>query len=216
MSTDLEALSVLAEPQRLRILEHLRTQASPASLSEMVTDLGIGRTLLAFHLGKLLEAGFVEVLAPEAPEGRRGRPSQRYRATRREVAASMPPRDYALLAEVLLASAAEGVPPVDVARRRGAALAQEEPAGRRPRGRAAALSRLEALLARLGYAPRRDGHDVVLVNCPFDRLRDTNLELVCSINAGLAEGYLDGLGLGDVSSRLRPCPDACCVVFSPT
>lgn len=215
MSTDLEALGVLVEPQRRRIYEHLRLAASPTSLSELADALEVGRTLLTFHLGKLVEAGFVEVLAPDPTEGRRGRPSQRYRAAAHEVSVSVPPRDYALIAEILLAAAAEDAPPVDVARRRGAELAAEEPARRSRRGRTAALSRVDALLTRLGYAPRRDGDDIVLANCPFDRLRDANLELVCALNAGLAEGYLDGLGVEGVSSRLRPCPDSCCVVFSP-
>jgi predicted ArsR family transcriptional regulator len=214
MHHDLQALSVLVEPQRLRVYEHLRGRTTPASLTEMASELDMGRTLLAFHLGKLVEEGFVEVLAPDAPEGRRGRPSQRYRVTGREVSASVPPRRYELVAEVLLEAAAEGSDPVDVARRRGAGLATAD--GVRRRGRAAALPRVEGLLTRLGYAPRRDGGEVVLANCPFDRLRETNLGLVCAINAGLAEGYLEGLGLGDtVTSRLRPCPDSCCVVFSP-
>jgi predicted ArsR family transcriptional regulator len=214
MERDLQALSVLVEPQRLRVYEHLRALAGPASLTEMAAALDMGRTLLTFHLGKLVEEGFVEVLAPDVSDGRRGRPSQRYRVTDREVSASVPPRRYELVAEVLLEAAAEGSEPADVARRRGIALADEQ--GVRRRGRPAPLTLVESLLRKLGYAPRRAGNEVVLASCPFDRLRATNLDLVCGINAGLAQGYLEGLGLADaVTSRLRPCPDSCCVVFSP-
>lgn len=215
--SDLDALGVLVEPQRLRVYEHLLSAAGPVSPSELAHGLGMGRTLLVFHLGKLVEAGFVEALAPATPAGQRGRPPQRYRATRREVTASVPARRYELMADVLLAAAAAGGDlersARRVARRRGAELAAAEPARRRPRTAAGRLAPVERLLNRLGYAPRREQETVVLANCPFERLRATNPGLVCSINHALAEGYLDGLEFsGDLTATLRPCQDTCCVV----
>jgi predicted ArsR family transcriptional regulator len=211
---DVETLRVVVEPQRLRVYEHLLAAPTPLSLAQVATALDMGRTLLAFHLGKLVDGGFVEALAPEAGQGRRGRPSQHYRVTRREVSVSVPARRYELIAEVLLAAAANAGTASEVARRRGAALAAAGP-HRPARSRTGLLAQVERLLSRLGYAPRRDGDELVLANCPFDRLRDTNLELVCSLNHALAEGYLDGLGArGRLSARLRPCADHCCVVIS--
>jgi predicted ArsR family transcriptional regulator len=211
---DVETLRVLVEPQRLRLYEHLLAAPTPPSLAQLAIALDMGRTLLAFHLGKLVDAGFVEPLAPEAGQGRRGRPSQHYRVTRREVSASVPARRYELIAEVLLAAAGGAGTAHEIARRRGAALAA--PTAPRPaRTRTGLLAQVERLLSRLGYAPRRRGDEIVLANCPFDRLRDTNLELVCSLNQALAEGYLDGLGAQEqLSARLRPCADHCCVVVS--
>lgn len=220
IAKEVEALSVLVEPQRRRVYEFLAASPDSASLTEISTALQLGRTLCAFHLNKLVEAGFVEATTPE--DGRRGRPAQRYRASRREVSASVPARHYELVAQVLLTAAAEQ-PPAEplaatscrVARRLGAEVAAEHRTARPARtgrGRQAAVSRL---LDQLGYQPQSVGGSLVLRNCPFDRLRDANCDLVCSINQALAEGYLDGLEVQDeLSAELRPDPENCCVVVS--
>jgi predicted ArsR family transcriptional regulator len=181
----------------------------------------MGRTLAAFHLGKLVEAGFVETLAAEPAAGRRGRPSQRYRASRQEVSASVPARHYELVAGVLLMAAEEqdAEPLVlaarRVARRHGAQIAATRRPARVPRTAKARSAAVSALLDELGYAPRGDSGRLLLRNCPFDRLRETNCELVCAINHALAEGYLEGLGVDDaMTAHLQPCEDACCVVVT--
>ena len=75
---------------------------------------------------------------------------------------------------------------------------------------------MSRLLTDLGYVPRREQGEIVLTNCPFDRLRDANCELVCGINTSLAKGYLSGLDVDDaVRAELRPCDDLCCVVITP-
>ena len=217
---DVEVLGVLAEPQRRRVLEQVQRDG-PCTAAQLGTALGLGRTLVAFHLGKLVEAGFVEAVEPE--HGGRGRPAQRYRVTRREVVASVPDRRYDLLAGVLLDSVADhrrgetaAASAQRAARRRGADLGRSAARGRAVRTAAAALNRLEPLLVGLGYAPRRDGAEMSVRNCPFDRFRETNTEQVCSLNLALSEGYLEGLEVDDVvQARLRPCPDSCCVVFEP-
>ena len=216
---DLLALGVLAEPQRARIYGYLVSAAEPQTRQEVCDDLGIGRTLAAFHLDKLQRAGLVRVVRSDAPGGRRGRPPQRYAVSDRELSATVPPRRYELLAEVLVRATREQAPgesmhaaAVRVARARGVELACEETGGsvegREPR------EVLTHLLARLGYEPCRDGDAIVLTNCPFQRVRVANTELVCSINAGLSAGYLDGLAMSEaVTARLRPCPVNCCVVL---
>lgn len=148
----------------------------------------------------------------------------------------MPPRRYELLAEVLVRAAAEQTPgePLRgaaqrVARRRGVELTRDDsefnrrsPAPSIPTGASvsrSSRSRTEALLSlltRLGYNPNQDGDALVLTNCPFQRFRASDTELVCSINAALGAGYLEGLAIdGDVTARLRSCPTNCCVVFEP-
>jgi predicted ArsR family transcriptional regulator len=216
---DLTALSILVEPVRRQAYEQLLAHG-PSTAADLATALGVARTLLAFHLDRLVEGGLVEALEPDPSAGRRGRPSRRYRAADRELSASAPTRRYALVAEVLLAAAAEGGDLVDTAQRvahaRGVALAATLPVGRRPRSVQSRLELVGRLLSRLGYAPRRNGKTLVLGNCPFDRLRDTNLTLVCALNAALGAGYLDGLGLsGSLRADLSPSTDRCCVVVSP-
>jgi predicted ArsR family transcriptional regulator len=221
LDRDLEAVGVLVEPQRLRVYEHLLAAAAPPSLSDLGAALGVSRTLLAFHLTKLVEAGFVEVLAPDPQERRRGRPSQRYRATTFEVTATVPARRYDLIAEILLEAARSADVGVEeaarqIARRRGTELAAAEPGRGRAGTSRTRMARVERLLTTLGYSPRVDDNELVAANCPFDRLRATNIDLVCSINQALTEGYLQGLGLNaELTAQLRPCPDQCCVVVSP-
>ena len=219
---DVVRIGVLADPQRRRVYEHVASLREPPTLSEVAESLQMGRTLAAFHLGKLVDAGFVETLAAQVLPGQRGRPSQRFQASRLEVTASVPARHYELVAEVLLLAAAEQRPnePLSdttdrVARRRGkqagAAAASERP----PRTTNGKLNQVSRLLTGLGYAPRREHGEIVLTNCPFDRLRDANCELVCGINTSLAKGYLSGLNVDDsVRAELRPCDDLCCVVVT--
>jgi predicted ArsR family transcriptional regulator len=215
MSSDVEVLGLLAEPQRLRLYEHLLSLREPVTAADLQAPLGMSRTLLTFHLGRLADGGLLEVVPPEPGTGRRGRPAQRYRASSRELSVSVPARRYELMAELLLQAAAEGRTVEEVARRRGVELAGEEPVRRRPTSVGGRLSLVARLLERLGYAPRRQGPELVLGSCPFDRLRETNLELVCSANLALAEGYLAGLQLDDsVEARLQPCPGTCCVVIA--
>jgi predicted ArsR family transcriptional regulator len=220
---DIDALGVYAEPQRRRLFGWLQ-QSGPATVTELVEALGLGRTLVAFHLGKLVDAGFVEVLAPEGAEGTTGRPAQRYVVTGQEVSASVPDRRYDLLAAVLLDAITDfraGETAHDsalrAAHRRGVEHGRQLGRGRMGRSRAAWFSRLETLLSALGYAPRRTDDELRVRNCPFDRFRATHTELVCPLNLALAEGYLAGLQLDrHLQARLQPDPDSCCVAFSAT
>ncbi|GAT70415.1 helix-turn-helix domain-containing protein [Planomonospora sp. ID91781] len=214
-SGDLEALGLLSEPQRARLYEFLAANG-PCTRQEVCEALGMGRTLVAFHLLKLEQARLVTTVDEPAGTGRRGRPAQRYRAARRELNASVPPRRYELLAEILLRAAREHLPSesfteaaVRAAVRLGRGLAAEQAASGAP-------DALWDLLGRLGYEPAADGGSVLLTNCPFQRMRAVDTELVCSVNAALARGCLDGLNASErFTARLRPCPDNCCVLLEP-
>ena len=214
---DVELLGVLVEPQRRRIYDELAQATEPQTLADVAGALDLGRTLTTFHMNKLVAAGLVDVVPAQPGDGRRGRPSQRYRVSRREIEASVPPRRYDIVASVLLEAARTQQDGETVAaagrragRRRGAELAREEPVRR-----GAPLRRLERLLGRLGYAPARSDSTLVLRNCPFDKLRDTDRDLVCGINHALVEGYVEGSdAVGELDATLRPCPDNCCVVIS--
>jgi predicted ArsR family transcriptional regulator len=217
---DLDALGVFTEPARRRVYEQLHEEG-PATVAELVRALGMGRTLVAFHLGKLLETGFAEVVAPEQVTGTPGRPAQRYRTTSREVVATVPDRRYDLLVGVLLDGLANQQPGESAqasaertARRRGTELARGWESGPAPRHLKGGLARLEHLLHHLGYAPRSQGAELMLRNCPFQAFRATNTPQVCPLNQALSDGYLHGLELdASLQATLRPSPDSCCVVF---
>jgi len=219
LEQDIQTLAVFTEPQRRRVFEQVQAAGS-TTVNELATQLGIGRSLVTFHLGKLVDAGFVETAADDGPR-RPGRPAVRYRPSRREVVASVPERRYDLLAGVLLDSVADhrrGESAHDsalrAARRRGAELGRQLRDGRSARSAAGRFARLERLLTALGYAPRRQADEVSVQNCPFDKFRPTNTSQVCSLNQSLSDGYLEGLELdAHLQTELRPCPDSCCVVF---
>lgn len=217
---DLEVLAGLSDGQRRRVFEQVQA-AGGATVSEIVASLSIGRTLVAFHLAKLVEAGLVEVVPAHKRLGVRGRPSKGYRLTGREVAASVPDRRYDLLAGVLLEGLAQHQPGESaqdsadrVAHSHGQQLARQAMAPRAPRGINARLGRLDTLLTSLGYLPRREGTTIRVRNCPFDKFRAHNTPQVCALNVSLARGIVDGLDLSDrVAVALRPSPDSCCVLF---
>jgi predicted ArsR family transcriptional regulator len=126
-----------------------------------------------------------------------GRPAKLYRRADVEHSASLPPRDYRLLAEVLadaVESAGTESAVYEAARRRGAAFA-----GPRP---------LE-VLDRLGYEPyvdEIDGTTVRLRNCPFDAVAKDFPPLVCGANLAFLQGALPGW-----PARVDPRPEGCCV-----
>jgi predicted ArsR family transcriptional regulator len=214
------ALGVLAEPQRARIYTFLADASGPLTRQEICDALHVGRTLVAFHLDKLERAGLVQEVPTSGPGTGtgRGRPPTRYAVSRREFAATVPPRRYDLMAEVLVRAASHAAAG-QTAGLREAALAAARDRGRELAEAAAAdgapAPRAMPVLEELGYRPRREGGDVVLANCPFERLRNIDPALVCSVNLALAEGLLEGLGEDAWVALLRPRPPACCVALRP-
>lgn len=177
---------------------------------------------MAFHLDKLQQVGLIQPVTEPVISGRPGRPPQRYMVAQREVIATVPPRRYELLAEMLVQAAgehsrSEGLRDIAlrVAKRRGTTLATEGRSTQRPGGKRRGLN---SLLSELGYEPIDADDGFVLTNCPFERLREVDTTtLVCSLNAELAGGLLGGLDAdGDFSAHLRPSPPNCCVVLMPS
>lgn len=177
--------------------------------------LGVARSVAAFHLDKLLEAGLLQTRY-ERTSGRTGpgagRPAKLYGRSETEFEVSLPPRRYdlagALLARGVERARADGT---DVADAVGAAATEAgEEAGRARPGRST-VARVTSLLDEHGYAPHRRGREVVLLNCPFHKLAQEHRELVCGMNLCFLTGALDGLGAQGWRARLAPEPGYCCV-----
>jgi predicted ArsR family transcriptional regulator len=214
--TEISVIAVLEDPVRRRLYDYVAAQGDGISRAEAAAATGIGRTLAAFHLDRLAEAGLVEVTFAR-PGGRSGpgagRPAKLYRRAMAEHQVSIPPRDYRaaaeLLAEVVDMTGAE--PELQrAARSRGGA------AGRAARQQSPALpdgDLVTGALAAQGYQPYRDGRDVRLRNCPFHLLADRHPPLICGMNLALLEGLLSGAVVTGLSARLDPRPGECCVVL---
>jgi len=214
--SEISVIAVLDDPVRLRLYDYVTLQASGVSRSEAAQAVGIQRTLAAFHLDRLADAGLVDVIF-RRPEGRAGpgagRPAKLYQRAAAEHQVSVPPRDYRsaaeLLAEVVDMTGAE--PALQrAARSRGAA------AGRAARRQAPGVPERDLVTGALsaqGYQPYRDGTDMRLRNCPFHVLASRHPPLICGMNLALVGGLLDGAAVTTMEAVLDPRRQGCCVVL---
>src|SRR5215210_6140446 len=103
------ALSALGDPTRRSAYDHVSAAGRAVGRDEVASALGIGRTLAAYHLDRLARAGLLSV-AYARRSGRTGpgagRPAKLYERSERELAVSVPPRDYGLAARLLAHAAA--------------------------------------------------------------------------------------------------------------
>ncbi|MFV0137992.1 helix-turn-helix transcriptional regulator [Streptomyces sp. HMX87] len=228
---DIEAIAALQDPVRRRLYEYVAVRGREVGRNEASEAVGVGRTLAAHHLDKLVEAGLLESgsrrLTGRSGPGA-GRPAKVYMRARVERSVSLPARDYLTAAE-LLAEAAEEAGLDDrlcaVARARGEAL----------RGREAPCGSLEEameVLSARGYEPHLEttegaggadgleggqeaegagaGRRVVRMrNCPFHVVAERFPPLVCGMNLALLEGLLGADG--PVRARMDARPGECCV-----
>jgi len=213
MEPALDVVAVLADPVR-RAAYRAVADAGGAALGrdEIAAALGVGRTLAAFHLDKLVDAGLLEVSFARR-SGRTGpgagRPAKLYRRAAAEYAVSVPPRAYRSAAEILaeaVARAGADDALYEVARERGRAVGE--------RARESAAATPLAVLQAQGYQPVRDGDRVRLANCPFHVLAGREPGVVCGMNLALLRGVLDGLGLDGWRAEIDPVPGHCCVSLS--
>ncbi|MEV8437882.1 helix-turn-helix domain-containing protein [Actinosynnema sp. NPDC051121] len=221
----ISAVAALDEPTRRRLYDFVVRRPAPVSRDEAAEAVGVPRTTVAFHLDRLVAEGLLEVVH-ERRTGRTGpgagRPSKLYRRSGEQIAVSLPDRRYELagllLADTLAEAETSGEPPSAVLHRRARALGRdlgEEARAAAPAedGRQAAIGVLESF----GFEPRATGPDaaIVLGNCPFHALARQHTDLVCGMNLCLLDGLLDGLATTDLTARLAPTADHCCVRFDP-
>lgn len=206
---DLDALRALTDPARRRLYELVCAAGRPVGRDEAAAEAGIGRTLAAYHLDRLAADGLLDV-----SYGRRsgrsgpgaGRPAKLYHRAEREFAVGAPPRDYLLLAEILVRADEDGSPAVREAVERSArALGAEL-------GRSGDRRAIEEILRERGYEPFTDEDGTLRFrNCPFHTLADAHRSAVCSLNLALVEGILAGAGAAGLRASLEPDRAGCCV-----
>lgn len=226
---DIEAVALLQDPVRRRLYEFVVGRGREVGRNEAAEAAGVGRTLAAFHLDKLVDGGLLEAgsrrLSGRSGPGA-GRPAKVYRRSAVERGVSLPARDYGTAAG-LLAEAAERAgldrEVREAARREGAALAGGAPCGD--------LDALAKVLEERGYEPvREDAEDAEAAenaeggggggavlrmrNCPFHAVAERFPPLVCGMNLALLEGLVEGSE--GVRVRMDARPGWCCVVAEPS
>lgn len=182
--------------------------------------LGLPRSVAAFHLDKLADAGLLDARF-ERLSGRTGpgagRPAKLYARSGRQIDVSIPPRRYdlagSILASAISRAAIDAVPVGDavstVARETGERIAAGASGAKRAPAKPAAVV---DLLRRYGYEPRLQGRQITLANCPFHALAEQHRALVCGMNLELLTGVVSGVEASEsLRARLAPAPGHCCV-----
>ena len=221
----IRAVAALDDDLRRRMYTYCRQAVHPVTREEAAAHVGISRKLAAFHLDKLVDAGLLRAHYAQVGGIRRvGRAPKVYQPTDDLVRVSIPERRHDLLAELLLHALSEeradepaAAAAVRLARDRGADLGADERVGGRlgRLGAERALTIAQAVLARHGFEPHREGStEVRLRNCPFQPLAAKHPALVCGVNHAFLSGFLTGLGALTVQAILVPTPGECCVRLS--
>jgi predicted ArsR family transcriptional regulator len=122
---------------------------------------------------------------------------------------SVPPRDYELLARLLVAAVEQDA---------GGAVRAAVDSVAFEAGRRAGVESDRNIIAALrscGYLPQVEDDDdrVSLRNCPFHMVARDHREVVCGLNLRLVEGIIAGCDHPQAHAELAPHPDRCCVVL---
>ncbi len=218
--TDLDAIGLLQDPARRSLYVYVIAQRRDVSRHEAAEAVGLQRTLAAFHLDRLANAGLLDItyrrLTARSGPGA-GRPAKLYRRPTADHAVSLPPRDYAqaahVFAEAIERSGAETTL-YEAAREQGAAAGTALARSTAGSG-SLTLDDLQRALAERGYEPYQAQACLRLRNCPFTAVAQEFPVIVCGMNLALLQGMLAGGGLADAySACLAPAPGECCVVIA--
>jgi len=218
------AVAALDEPTRCRLYEYVVRQPEPVSRDEAAAAVGAHRSTAAFHLDRLVDQGLLEAVY-QRRSGRSGpgagRPAKFYARSPRQVAVSLPERQYELAGHLMATAIDEagrtGEAPRTVLCRHAHRVGQD--LGRMARAQhqhTDADHLIRATLEIYGFEPCAEGAGVLLGNCPFHTLAEEHTALVCEMNLSLLTGLLDGLRHGGLCARLDPPPGRCCTPFAPS
>jgi predicted ArsR family transcriptional regulator len=222
LQRDAAGVGALADPVRHQLYAFVCSQPAPVTRDQAADAVGIPHHQAKFHLDRLTAEGLLECDYARLP-GRSGpgagRTSKLYRRAGRDIANSLPQREYELagllMATAISRAATTGDPVIDVlnevAREFGQGIGAR--AGR-PADSAGALEMALRVLRGYGYEPRQVDGEVELANCPFHSLAQDQTELACNMNHALITGVSDALAPYGPDARLEPRPARCCVVLT--
>jgi len=225
LERDAAGIGALADPVRHQLYQFVCAQPAPVSRDQAADAVGIPHHQAKFHLDRLtaeglLETGYARLTGRSGPGA--GRTAKLYRRAGRDIAVSLPQREYELagrlMATAIARSAAIGEPVVEalnrVAHDYGKTIGAR--AAEPPSDAATALRLAVDVLRKYGYEPRRADGEVHLANCPFHALAQEQTQLACNMNHALVTGVADALAPHGPQAQLCPGPNRCCVVLKPS
>lgn len=234
------AVASLGDENRRRLFDFVASAGGAVSRDDAAGALGLPRSTASFQLDRLVHDGLLAVefrkLAGKGGPGS-GRPAKLYRAAVREVAASVPDRNYDLAAELLVSAIEESTVDggsardalVRTAYTRGEAAARAAGGGAAPAdpdATAGGRGEFAGFLAAEGYRPEDDGAGgLVLLNCPFHRIAEDHTDVVCAMNGaflagaaagcGIDAGRIEVLAIKDLRAQGTAQPAQCCARIRP-
>lgn len=225
LERDAAGIGTLADPVRHQLYQFVCAQPAPVSREQAADAVGIPHHQAKFHLDRLtaeglLETGFARLTGRSGPGA--GRTAKLYRRAGRDIAVSLPQREYELAGRLMAAAIAEsatsGEPVVEVLNRIahdfGKTIGADAPEADDAQ---TALRCVVDVLREYGYEPRESGRpdgEVQLANCPFHALAQEQTQLACNMNHALITGVADALAPHGPDARLCPGPHRCCVVLT--
>jgi predicted ArsR family transcriptional regulator len=214
-------IGALADPVRHQLYEFVCSQPAPVGRDQAADAVGIPHHQAKFHLDRLtaeglLECAYARLTGRSGPGA--GRTSKVYQRARRDIAVSLPQREYELAGQLMAAAIARSADTGEAVVEVLNAVAHEcgqtiGGAAGTPDDAAAALKVMLGLLRRYGYEPRREDGEVELANCPFHALARTQTKLACHMNHAFITGISDALAPYGPDTCLEPRPARCCVVI---
>lgn len=222
-------VGALADPVRRALYRFVAEQPGAVSRDQAASGIEVPRHTAKFHLDRLVEEGllvaeFRRLTGRTGPGA--GRPAKLYRRSRKEVAVSVPSRRYDLAGQVLadaVERGLEGVPMSEAVEQAADNAAQIVIDAWPPETEVgtpdAELQRVREVLEPLGYEPRAgqrgDGgatdRDLVLGNCPFDKLAADHRVLVCGMNHAFVGAVGRRLGCRNAVAEAVEPGLGCCV-----
>lgn len=196
----------LGDPTRHSVFRYVVDAGRPVFVAELVEHFGFNHNSIRQHLAKLVDAGLVR--EQTSPAQGRGRPRLAYvvaPATHERWGAVGPYEQLSMwLAEVVRT----GDSPVEVGRRVGAQVGDDEPGSDDGGPVADPIGEFVDRMASLGFEPsvrrRGEGYDVTLHTCPFSSTAVADPATVCDLHLGLAQGVasrITGLVIDELDAK---------------
>lgn len=197
--------------RRHEVVELLRAGGRPLTAREVADELGLHINTVRFHLDTLVRHGVLYRSGGQSSGP--GRPASQYALTPGMDRGG--PRNYKLLAEMLLSHLVLDDDPVGAATRAGHAWGRYLVPPAAPGQRLSvddALARLADLMADVGFDPQvsTDGGTAIelrLRHCPFLELAEVHRDLICAMHLGLIQGALGQLDTPLQARSLIPFAD---------
>lgn len=214
---DLAVLSSLEDPIRARLYEVVSTQPDPVRRDDAAAAVGVGRSVAAYHLDRMVELGLLTATYRRPAGQHSGRPAKVYTRSSEEFAVMVPHRAYEfaaqLMAETIAAGQGDGgrstLPEVARAHGLQAGQARRDAVGPQSDPRRV----LEGALRDYGFEPTPgDGGAIHLGNCPFHHLSERWPGVVCAMNFALVDGLNAAIG-AEGHPVLSRQPGRCCVTI---